>query len=1120
MKNFRINNLSHHYFHHRIIIMFFFLSFGVFAFAQNIKITGVVKDATGEPLPGVNVVIKGTTQGTLTDYNGKFELNVPSETSILQLSYVGFQSQEMEVGSHRELNITLKENSKELSEVVVTGYGGTQVKSKLTNSISTVKPSDLKIGVFSNPAQALSGAIPGLRVIQSSGNPGAAPTIILRGGTNLDGSGSPLIFVDGEIRSSLSDINPDDIASIDVLKDAGATAIYGARASNGVILVTTKRGKSGTSEITLNVKEGLNYLNSPYNFMNGGDYLYWQRNAYKNAAQIWQSSDGTWHGVTTMGSLASATPYGTGNQYYASDGVTPLDGNVTSLAVWSPMILSSQNNFLLKQGWKQMTDPIYGNQIIYNDYNWKKVAFNNPSLTQDYSLGFSGGNDKGHYYAGLGYNNSQGLPISTFYKNLTGIFNGDYQIKKWLQSSTSINFAEAKWRNATTTSEASYFGRMLSMPPTMRMYGPSGDLLLGKGGGDENPNVNNSKFKTTNVTDKFTLGQSFKVDLMKGLYLKLSATWMYDEGYYENFNKDYLASPGNINTTRFTSSEFDRTLRQTYDAIANYDVKINDVHSISALLGFEYYDTYSYGNYASGSGAPTDDFAALQYTSSLANMRNISSYHNEQAIMSFFGRINYDYKSKYLLALTGRQDGYSSFVNNRWGFFPGVSGGWVFTKEDFVKNVKGLTNILSFGKVRLSYGVNGNASGIGPYTLQGSYGSQTPYNGAVGFLVSGLPNPNLRWERSNTFETGLDFGLWDNITGSFTFYNRITTDKYATIPLPSTSGVSGILSNNGELRNRGIEVDLGYTVLNKNDWKWSVNANISYNNNTIMKLPDNGLPNNRQNAFQVYDPNSGQLIWVGGYQQGQSPDALYAYKALGIYKDQAQVEKLAGNLIDMSVGNNGSNNKILYGPDQWAQLTDAQKAKGLPIRPGDVIWQDVNHDGKIDQYDMVKVGNTTPRWIGGFNTTLSWKDFSLFVRTDYALGFVQYDSQTPWFMGDMQGTYNSLTLSKDTWTSSNPNAKYPRYDWADQLGSRNYARQSSMFVYNGDYLAFREVSLSYSLPKNIMKKLNMQEIVLSITGQNLGYLTGSKAYSPEATGSVGSGYSLPRTFLVGANIKF
>ncbi|WP_425487974.1 SusC/RagA family TonB-linked outer membrane protein [Microbacter margulisiae] len=1104
----------------RMVMMLFFFSFCIIGMAQQRKISGVVKDNTGEPLPGVNVVIKGTTQGTLTDYNGKFNLTVPSEKTILQFSFIGFQPQDIQVGTQETFNVTLREKSKELSEVVVTGYGGTQVKAKLTNSISTVKPSDLKIGVFSNPAQALSGAIPGLRVIQSSGNPGATPNIILRGGTNLDGSGSPLIFVDGELRSSLSDINPDDIASIDVLKDAGATAIYGARASNGVILVTTKHGQAGTSEVSLDVKVGLNYLNSPYRFMNGKDYLYWMRMGYKNASQVWQSSNGTWNGFTNMSTLSAATPYGTGNQYFASDGVTPLDGNVTSAAIWSPMLLNDQNKFLLQKGWKQMTDPIYGNQIIYQDFNWQKEAFNSPALTQDYSLGFSGGNDKGHYYNGLGYNYSQGLPINTYYKNLTDVFNGDYRIKPWLLSTTNINFAEAKWRDAAVTSEANYFGRMLSMPPTMRMYNANGDLIMGKGGGDENPRFNDPKFKRTNVTDKFTLGQSFKIDLMKDLYLKLSGTWMYDEAYYEAFNQDYLRAPGVWNTTRFTSSEFDRTLRQTYDAIANYDVKINDVHSISALLGFEFYDTYSYGNYASGSGAPTDDFAALQYTSALANMRNISSYHNEQRIMSFFGRINYDYMGKYLLALTGRQDGYSSFVNNRWGFFPGVSGGWVFTKEAFVKNVKDLTNILSFGKLRLSYGVNGNASGIGPYDLQGSYSAVTPYNGQVGFLVGGIPNPNLRWERSNTFETGLDFGLFDNITGSFTFYNRITTDKYATIPLPSTSGISGIMSNNGTLRNRGVEIELGYNILNKGDWKWNVNANISYNNNTILKLPDNGLPKNRQNAFQVYDPRTGNLIWVGGYQEGQSPDALYAYKALGIYKDQAQVEKLAGNLIDMSVGNNGSNNRILYGPDQWAQLTDAQKAKGLPIIPGDVIWEDVNHDGKIDQYDMVKVGNTTPRWIGGLNTTLSWKDFSLFVRTDYALGFVQYDNQTPWFMGDMQGTYNSIIATKDTWTPSNPNAKYPIYTWADQLGYRNYARQSSMFVYSGDYLAFREVSLSYALPKNILSKLGIQQIVLSITGQNLGYLTASKLYSPEATGSVGAGYSLPRTFILGANIKF
>lgn len=1086
-------------------------------YAQQQVVKGIVKDASGVALPGVSVAVKGTTTGVATDIDGRFAVKVGGPASTLVFTFVGFDSQSVVVGEKTDLVVVLVESSQKLNEVVVTGYGGTQIRSKLTNSIATVKKDNLESGMFSNPAQALSGAVSGVRVVQNSGNPGAAPTVILRGGTNLDGSGSPLVIVDGQIRGGLNDINTDDIESMEVLKDAGATAIYGARANNGVILVTTKKGKSGTSQISVKGKVGLNFLNVPYQFMSGGDYLYWMRTGVKNAAQMYQKADGTWVGSTNTNSLSTSGAYGTGNKYFAADGVTPLDGNMDTFAVWSPMILNDSNRFLLSQGWKSMVDPVYGDNILYYDYSWKSIAFRNPATTQDYTVSFSGGNDKGHYYSSLGYNYSNGLPINTFYRNLTGVLNADYQVRSWLISTTNINYAKANWRDAQTTTEASYFGRMLSLPPTQRLTNPNGDLLIGRGNGDENPNVNDAKFKRFNQTDKFTLGQNFRISLMDGLAIKTSASLMYEEGFNESFNQDYLTAPKTINTSRKTSASFDRTIRQTYNSFINYDKVFNSKHTVGIIAGAEYYNSYNYGLLASGSGAPTDDFGALGLTLTDANKRTIGSYHNMQRILSFIGRASYDYESKYLLQVNIRKDGYSMLINNRWGVFPGVSAGWVFTKERFLE---GISKYLSFGKLRASYGVNGNVSGLEAYTLQGSYRTSR-YNGNAGFAIGSIPNPDLRWERSKTFETGIDLGFLNNkVTTNLTYFDRVTDDKFAKIPLPISSGISSILSNNGKIRNSGVEFEVNVNAINTQAWKLSFAANISYIKNTILKLPDNGLERNRQGAFQVYDPKTKELIWVGGYQEGQSPDALYAYKALGIYKDNNQITQLAANLVDKSVGNNGANNKVLYGPEAWAKLTDAEKAKGFPIQPGDVIWQDVNGDGVIDQYDMVKVGNTTPRWTGGFNGTLSWKGLSLFARMDYAFGFQQYDNIRPWFMGAMQGSFNTLVDSKDTWTPENPDAKYPKYYWADQLGKRNYARQSSMFVYNASYLAFREVSLRYMLPKSIAEKIKMQGLQVSVTGQNLGYLTSSKLFSPEATGSVGSGYSLPRTVIFGIDVTF
>jgi hypothetical protein len=353
-------------------------------------------------------------------------------------------------------------------------------------------------------------------------------------------------------------------------------------------------------------------------------------------------------------------------------------------------------------------------------------------------------------------------------------------------------------------------------------------------------------------------------------------------------------------------------------------------------------------------------------------------------------------------------------------------------------------------------------------------------------------------------------------------YNRLTLDKFANIPLPESSGISSILSNNGEIRNRGVEIDLGFKVLKTEDWKWNINSNISYNINTIMSLPYNGLERNRQNAYQVYDASTKEKIWVGGFQEGQRPNDLYGFVAQGVFKDEAEVQKVAGNRKDITSGNNGSTGKPLFGPDLWATMTDEQKAAGFPIQPGDVNWKDVNGDNIIDNFDMVKIGNTDPKWFGGLNTTVSYKSFSLYVRTDFAFGFYQYDQILPWFMGDMQGSFNAVEQTKQTWTETNTTAGFPKYNWADQTNKRNYARQSNMFMYESSYLAFREVSLTYSLPSIVLNKVGMKGADISISGQNLGYLTASKLYTPEvsSTAGVNGGYSLPVSLILGLNIKF
>jgi TonB-dependent SusC/RagA subfamily outer membrane receptor len=340
------------------------------AMAQKKSITGVVTDASGESVIGASVVEVGTTNGVITDISGKFTLMVDPNGKI-KVSYVGYQPQVLDVKGKNSFNIKLKEDSEMLDEVVVTGYGGKQLRTKVTNSISKVKEESLKVGLFSNPAQALSGAVAGLKVTQASGSPGATPTIVLRGGTNLDGTGSPLVMIDGQLRDGLSDINPEDIESMEVLKDAGATALYGARASNGVILVTTKNGKAGHREINFKAKLGLNYVNNPYEFLGGEDYINVLRTTYAKSG--YKCSDGEYVSIAPLSNLTGASPFGT--------------GNVLGKSAWNIMGKTADNAYLLQKGWKEMVDPLDpSNMIIYKDINPADYNLNNPSFSQDYNI--------------------------------------------------------------------------------------------------------------------------------------------------------------------------------------------------------------------------------------------------------------------------------------------------------------------------------------------------------------------------------------------------------------------------------------------------------------------------------------------------------------------------------------------------------------------------------------------------------------------------------------------------------------------------------------------------------------------------------------------------------------
>ncbi len=1093
----------------------------------------VLSDDDKMPIPNVTVVLKGKSVFAETSLEGNFSIPVTTG-DVVQFRMMGYATQEIPVGNLSTVTIQLKTDVSALNEVVITGYGSSS-RTKITSSIAKLDAKVLETGMRSNPAQALAGTIAGLRVSTSTGRPGSLPTMILRGGTNFDGSGSPLIVFDGQVRGSLSDINPDDIESMEVLKDASATAIYGARASNGVILITSKRGKAGSSSITFKSKTGINFLNVPYNFVGAEDYIKWTRLGVLEAIK---------NGTTTSSLLSGVGPRGTGNLYKDAEGKI-LDGNYDSRAIWSTMRLTDANRELLaaNDGWKTMKDPIKTNaagaydpngsnaDLIYKDFNYGDYAFRSPAISQDYNIGMNGGNEKGGYYANLGYYNEEGLSLGTFYRRLNFTLNGDYKIKSWLKSESSLAFARANWRDQSLQNgEANYWGRMLSAPPTMRGTNAAGELILGRDASDGNPAINIDKYKRNNQSDKFSLGQSFKIDLLEGLFVKIGGIMMYDETAAESFNRDFrigIMSTTNANTgwnrDRASSANFDRTIRQTYNAIANYSKDLGK-HGIDAMAGFEYYDEYNKGFGAAGRLAPTDDFQDLGLTVSDANTRSIDSYHNRERIISSFGRINYDWDGKYLASFTVRRDGYSRLIgDNQFGTFPAFSAGWLVHKEDFMTATQ---DWLSFLKVRASYGKNGNIgigtnNGIGVYELQGSYGSQTAYNGTIGFLQTGIANPGLKWEKSNTVEGGLEMGFLNNrITAAVAMYNRVTTDKIASVILPTSSGITSIRTNNGSMRNRGVELETTIKAVQKDNFSVQIGANAAWNKNKVLKLPFNGNENNRQGGQRIYDPKSGKVIWAGGLQEGQEFGEIFGFVSDGIIRTGEDLS--AYNKIDISAG------EVQYGGAAGKRVASAaliasknlSKTTYIATQLGDMRWKDIDQNDTIDTRDMVSLGRTIPRWTGGFNTTVRWKNLSLFARMDFALGHRQMDFQQMWSLGSFQGEFNVTDAVKDTWTPENPNAKYPRYTWADQLNAKNFDRPSSMFWVNSGYLAFREVSLSYSVPTAIIQRARIGGLTFTVTGQNLGYISNKLINLPERTGSQNSAYTIPTTLILGANFTF
>lgn len=1102
--------------------------------------TGVIVDQDGEPLVGATVRVEGTSIAASANIDGEFILKGVKPGQKIVVNYIGYDPQTV-VWNGQPLNIVMKSEGNVLDEVVVMGYGVEQKRANVTNSIAKVSEKTLTVGTNANPAQALVGAISGVKVSVTTGSPSATPSITVRGGTNFNGgSNQPLIVVDGNIRDSMSDINPNDIEEMQILKDAGATALYGARAGNGVVLITTKQGKKGTGRVNFNFKVGINnYDNQGYDRLGTPDYLYYYRTGLTNSQ--WALAGGDYSSQYKGLFTNTNAPFATGRTSY------------DSWQNYNILQLNDNTAWLKEYGWQQMTDPLSDTEILYKDTDILKNNLNSPAITQDYNVSFQGGNDRGNYYASLGYYDAEGAVKSTFYKRYNFALTGTYKLNDWLTSNSVFNYIRSNWLNDHPQINTAYMmnrGRFWNNV-NFEGYQVEEDGSVSKipmlgSNGPLNVKVNKGRFDRENQADKFQMTQSLTAKIIDGLTLKGTMSWYYNEQLTESFNKNYAGNNAqayylfygdnaNVSNTHATSKSFLRYFDQTYNLVANFNRTFNEKHYVAAMAGMEYYKRTYKTFSAGGSNAPTEYFPNLDLTQNDADVqsRTMSSSKYEEAILSYFGRLEYNYAERYLLAATFREDGYSRLVDNRWGFFPGVSGGWVFTNEDFFRGL-GL-DWLTYGKLRASYGMNAtiNSTYLGYYSLRGIYSAYN-YDGNVGYRIgydSGndnyyLPNPKLKWERTRTVEAGLTLGFLQNrFNLDLTYYNRLTMDKYAALSLPRTTGYTSVTNNNGKYRNQGLEIDINATLLRTRDFQWTLGANLTYNKNAIVELPENGLPNNRQGGVEVYTGKGNETKWIGGYQEGQNPYQVVGYKKMGMVRSQRDIDAL-GDYIDIATS---------YGQPVYATEAGRKRliemgyaaSKLIRLVPGSYYFKDMNGDNMVDSKDREIIGHSDPHWTGGFNTTLSWKGLSLYARFDMGWGFQVYDSNISFWLAEGQGAMGFPSQAKDTWDPTNPGAKYPRITWADQYGTDSYVRTSSAFVQNGAYLACRELSLSYQLPENLCKKFRSQGLTLSVTGQNLGYiksctipLPDNTTYWSGNTAGAGGTYNLPRSVIFGLNVSF
>ena len=1037
---------------------------------QQVTVRGTVTDAsTGEALPGVNVVIQGTVVGAVTDANGNYTLNVPNTAATLRFSFIGYVSQRVALSGQTTLNVALNAEVSQLSEVVVTGYG-TSRRQDLTGSIASIKTERLLDKPAFNIGQAIGGKIAGVKVIEANGAPGGNPMIRVRGTNSISSNNVPLFVVDGivGVANALTILNPNEIQSIDVLKDASATAIYGARGANGVIIITTKRGFAGKTTVEYNgyITRGVRQRDFVYN--NTEQFLYVTRQAWLNNAKY--ATTQNW----PLCPFSDLLPAGYNGTTFSD---LPWLFEKTAQGGYSIPLLGEDGNY-----YKPRFDTNYESLIFV------------PSLSHNHQISIRGGNENAKFGTFFNYAHEDGLLLNSYFDRFSGKVNGDFKITKWLNISSQITAN----KNKNRTNDVSYFSGGISravsetfplVPPQYPsdpeiykqyagLYGQSIDFPVGEA------DCQNA-WQISKTVETFADRSQFTGDITLNFQITPDLTFksnfaVDDNSYKYNNYGGRVVSRASFGTAAINIQKAYYWQNENY---FNYNKIIGD-HSISGVLGISW-SRYRWENLNASNNNYFDDFYKWHNLAvGTAPRPNPTSSDGQNSLNSYFARANYSYRGKYLLTLTGRMDGSSKFgADSKYGFFPSGSVAWRLSEEDFMKNISVLSNL----KLRFSVGQTGNQE-IGSYVTQTFISStNVVINGALtpALYPSSVGNPKLKWEKTTQYDAGLDVGLVGNrVTLAVDYYNKLTTDMLLDVPLPQSTTTGSVRKNYGTVENKGFEVQLSTHNIRKPNFNWYTDIAWSANKNTIKKLGPTGADILRNG-------------WVGGantiLRVGESIATFFGLTRLGTYSTE-----------------------------------EASLAARYGFVPGDVKYLDKNGDGLISYVaDGGLLGSAFPKWDMDITNNMDYRNFDLMVDIRISYGGKK-ENRTNHSGEDRQVMDNSKNRVLSAWTPYNQNTDIGEV--RPGMGGAYYQTYpDTHWIEDASFVRGEGATLGYTLPNNILKGLTRLRVYF--TAKNFFVLTKYSGYDPEGSDNDNMNDSLtpnmdfymyprPSTYTFGINVAF